>query len=341
MTTAVLQVVRNLARGIGSSKCYAISGVVFSLVLIILNAICLFVFNLGLYSVIISSVFATLVSLSVVLLRNKSLRKINLNLIEFKLIKELLKFSLPLVPNYLSWWAINASNRFIITLILGVASNGVFAMASKIAAIIFALNSIFSLAWQDQVLLEHKKHTSLSYKTPLSNLIVIQTLLVIFLSYMSEYIFDYFINAEYQSAVILIPILCVSAFLSSVSSFYGAIMIKHDKTKDIFKTSFYSGVVCIISVYIFVTIFGLIGAAAGIVLGFALMTVYRAIIMKEFVIVPKLVVFLSLLVVFLLLLFKANQVRSLELMLFLITLSYTCFHFKVAISIFFRKIRGV
>ena len=45
VTTAVLQVVRNLARGIGSSKCYAISGVVFSLVLIILNAICLFVFS--------------------------------------------------------------------------------------------------------------------------------------------------------------------------------------------------------------------------------------------------------------------------------------------------------
>lgn len=56
------------------------------------------------------------------------------------LIKNMLVYALPLVPNTLFWWLGTSINRFFITGMLGIGASGLYAAASKIPNL---LNHIF------------------------------------------------------------------------------------------------------------------------------------------------------------------------------------------------------
>lgn len=57
--------------------------------------------------------------------------------------KEMLKYSIPLIPNAFMWWIISASNRFFILYFVGVEANGLFAVANKIPSFLSILYAIF------------------------------------------------------------------------------------------------------------------------------------------------------------------------------------------------------
>ena len=56
----------------------------------------------------------------------------------------MLSYSIPLIPNTLMWWIMNASDRYAIVLFMGVSANGIYAIANKIPTVLNLLYSIFS-----------------------------------------------------------------------------------------------------------------------------------------------------------------------------------------------------
>ncbi len=64
-----------------------------------------------------------------------------------RILKILLKYSVPLIPNALSWWIFSASDRLIVTTFLGADYNGILAVALKFSSIITALYTIFDTSW--------------------------------------------------------------------------------------------------------------------------------------------------------------------------------------------------
>ena len=60
-----------------------------------------------------------------------------------------LKYSVPLVPNQLSLWVMNSSDRLIVTFFLGAAANGILAVSHKFPAIYMSFFNMFQLAWHE------------------------------------------------------------------------------------------------------------------------------------------------------------------------------------------------
>ena len=56
------------------------------------------------------------------------------------------QYSIPLVPNGISWWIVNVSDRTIITAIIGTAANGIYAVSNKFPTILSSLLGIFNLS---------------------------------------------------------------------------------------------------------------------------------------------------------------------------------------------------
>ena len=54
-----------------------------------------------------------------------------------------------MVPNNLSNWVLSASDRLVITAVLGVEANAVYAVAGKIPNLLATLQGTFTLAWQE------------------------------------------------------------------------------------------------------------------------------------------------------------------------------------------------
>lgn len=70
----------------------------------------------------------------------------DISLISWSGVKELLSYSYALIPNNISWWIINVSDRSIINVFLGAAFNGIYAIASKVPNLASAIFGVFSIS---------------------------------------------------------------------------------------------------------------------------------------------------------------------------------------------------
>ena len=94
------------------------------------------------------------------MIKEKKLRTINWKQKSSKLQKEMLKFSIPIVPNQLNWWVVNSSDRYIISYFLGSALNGIYAIAYKFPTMLQIIFHLFYQSWQDTTLADSEEDSS-------------------------------------------------------------------------------------------------------------------------------------------------------------------------------------
>lgn len=156
LSTMAYIYMQDVVRGTGDSKLYAGIGLMNSFVMLLFEVVGLVFFDLGVLALIVSKVASNIVCVVFVIavsrgtrdgLRSKPNREVQ---------KALIRYSLPLVPNAISWWAVNSSNRYIILASLGTVHNGIFSMANKFPTVLTTLTSIFGLAWQESAIKEYR-----------------------------------------------------------------------------------------------------------------------------------------------------------------------------------------
>ena len=64
-------------------------------------------------------------------------------------LKAMLKYSVPLVPNALSWWVLSASDRSIVLVFLGAAFNGLLSVGHKFSNLFMVFYNIFNISWTE------------------------------------------------------------------------------------------------------------------------------------------------------------------------------------------------
>lgn len=152
LTPFFLQTTRSLKK----LKLFAISGISSSLMILLFSIIFFNFFNLGLRGVLLSYILSYSILIVFIFFSAKLFEKIKLYYFSLKLLKKLTRYSLPLIPNTISWWLTNAWNKYLITIFLGLESTGVFGVAYRFPSILVIINSIFMLSWQDLLLSTEK-----------------------------------------------------------------------------------------------------------------------------------------------------------------------------------------
>ena len=71
-----------------------------------------------------------------------------INKINKVLIKAMVKYSVPMIPNSISWWISNSSDKYMLTAFCGVAVTGIYSVAYKIPTFLTTFTTIFMSAWQ-------------------------------------------------------------------------------------------------------------------------------------------------------------------------------------------------
>lgn len=68
--------------------------------------------------------------------------------VDFKLIKPLLAIAVPLIPNFLIYWVFNSCDKLMITNIIGLDAQGIYAVSSKLGHISQLIYTAFAGGWQ-------------------------------------------------------------------------------------------------------------------------------------------------------------------------------------------------
>lgn len=278
IAVVLMAMMNALVRGLGKIKLYSLSNFILSVLTILLNVFLILFTNLKVDGLLLSVIIANFAMILFLSIRLNLINYINPKLMNKKLLKEMISYSLPLIPHSLSWTIINLSDIQIISHFMGESSVGIYSnVSNRFPTIINTVYNYFAVAWKESA--AKALHDSDSGKyfnkiyVSLRDLVYSATIVVIA---MSPFVFAVLIkNQQYAEAYLYIPILVFSVYFSNMASFYGGIFSAYKKTKTIGTTTAVSAVINLIINFAFIKFIGLYAAAISTLVSSLFLYSYR------------------------------------------------------------------
>ncbi len=276
LSLCLLPYFQQIARGLQQNRLYAAAGVLNSLILVVCNIILLVIFNWGINALFLSMAISNYVVILLIIFKLKYFKYFSIRSFNKKLAKELISYSVPLIPNIISWWMISSANRYIILNYLGEEANGVFAMGVRITAILVMVNSIFSLAWQESAITEYESENRDKFYTKIFTYYFrFQLVAIIILLPITKIIILNFVDIAFQEAWKYTPFLYVGVAFSAFSAFLGTGYLSTKNTMGAFYTTVFGSLANLVVTFSLVHFVGLYSAAVGSMFGFLLTWLLR------------------------------------------------------------------
>jgi len=253
---------------------------IFNIILIIFFALKL---DLGINSIYIAS----LVISPIIILTQLIILKNYIGLhFDFKRLKQMLKFSLPLIPTGIIYLLLNFTDRLFIKEMLSMSDVGIYDLAFKFSAIISIVLYEFQSALAPVLYQNHKKlKTKVELVKIFNAFFGLGSLGVLILSLFSSETLLVFTNSAYYDAKDLMPIFYLTVLVSGLGMFSPGIFIKN-KTKITPYIVAISAVINLSINYVMIKNFGLLGAALSTFISMLINNVILFIISQRYYKVP-------------------------------------------------------
>ena len=277
-------VIMQIARGLGNIKAFAITGIAQGVLSAVLNIIFLIPLKMGPAGMLLGLAIGTLSPALVLAVAIKLPKNIRFSAGSRTMRRGLLKYSLPLIPNSISWWVFGASDRTIISIILGVSANGIYAVSSKFSAILNSMWAVFYMSWSEAASLSINKPDRDVFYSQIANatIRIFGTLAFVGVA-ATPLAFPFLANADFSEALLYIPILMLGALANVVVGFYSAIYVAKKLTRQVMNTSIAAAAVNIVINLALIYFIGLWAAAVSTIIAYGIMAVYRHNDMKKYV----------------------------------------------------------
>lgn len=243
------QLIQQLCRGMKRNLDFALSGIVFSIFQIVLCSIFIIGLSMQSSALLIGPLIAAIIGILFIEWRVGILKEFKIDLINLRETRELLYYSVPLIPNALGWWFIVTFGNIFITYYLNgdTSAAGLLGVANKFPALITMLNSIFFMAWQESAVEESDSEDRDSYYSTMFNGFVKFQISIVLIILPLIRLFIYFgISDEFVSAWLFIPFYLIGAVFHAYTYFLGTAYTVSKKTIGATKTTIGAAVISVI-----------------------------------------------------------------------------------------------
>lgn len=269
---------------------FALQGIINTALVIVLNIIFLVVFEMGVVGYVLSVVVADLAVTIFLVLAGKLYKDIRLSAVNGKVVRSLLKYSVPMIPATIFWWITSVSDRYMVTYFFGDTVNGLYSAAYKIPTILTLVSSVFMEAWQYSAVSDTDaadksvSHEAASFFGSVfahyQSVIYVAGSAIIGLSQL----FIIILCADsYFEAWRYIPVLTLAAIFSGFTSFAGSVYLVKKKSGLTFLTSMSGAVINVILNLLLIPKFEAQGAAIATLVSYLTVFVIRAVNARRYV----------------------------------------------------------
>ena len=278
--------VSQFVKGNNEVAVYAIGGVINTIVVISLNIVFLILCNLGLIGYLLALVLGHIAAMSYYFVR-MSLWKffIPLHMIDKKLGKRMVQYAAPMIPNSISWWISDSSDKYIVQHFCGLAVNGIYAVAYKIPSMLTTVSNLFISAWQLSAFEDFKTDEAKRFFSKVSTEFMSFILLVAGgLILMTRPIAYVLYAKEFFQAWQYTPTLILAFVFSTVSSFWGTVYTAAKKTKLLFYSTMAAAWINIVLDIVLTPRIGAMGAAIATMISYFVICAIRIVESRKIII---------------------------------------------------------
>lgn len=276
-----------MARGLNKIFLVGIAGVVSTLATVLSNILFLVVFKWGIDGYL-TSVIITHLSSCLVLFFGCNMYKLfslkDLLHPDLRLLGEMIKYAMPLIPRNISWWIIDTANKYILGLKASTVSVGIYSAAIKIPTILTTVQGFFSQAWVlsaiDANECDKKEQYYSSYYAYYTTvLFIISSGLILISQFLSHFLYA----KEFSAAGNYVPILILSSLFGGLIGFTSSIFSAMKKTNAIFIATSVGAVVSVSLDFLLIPCLDILGAALSNLIAYFLIWIIGIIILRKYI----------------------------------------------------------
>ena len=276
ITSIFSSLLLQISRGLGNNKTFAKGGFVGAISSILFSVIFLTILHLRIDGLLLGSIIGQVISLIYTSFSLKVYKYISIKAIKIKTIKKLLRYSLPLVPNALSWWVFGSSDRFIVSILLGVSMNGILAAATKVSSIYTVLYNVFDRSWMESVSLHiNDSDIEVFFNKAFNAILKVFIALLLSLIAAMPYLYKIFIDEKYIPGYNLVPFLLIAALFNVIQGLVVSVHAAKKDTKSIAKTSAAAAIINIVVHLGTIHYLGLYAAPVSTLCSYLVIAMYR------------------------------------------------------------------
>lgn len=264
------------ARGLGFNKLFASLGIIQTIITASLNLFFIFGLSLRIESFFYAAIIASICVITFAWKMMKFSKYIATASYSKSIIKSFLTYSIPIIPGAASWWIMTMSDRYFITIYLGMAYNGIYAITNKIPALLLMINTVFFLAWKDSAILQYDSADKDNYySTVFKHFFRLMATTFICLTLLTKPVLWFVISADFYHAWKYIGILLFGTLFHIFALFWSAGYHGAKKTTIIFITSMVGAIINVLVNFIFIKHIGLYAVVLSSLLAFLTVWIIR------------------------------------------------------------------
>ena len=274
----IYPLMQQITRGLRRNILFSVVGLSVSAVLFSVSLLLIIPFNLGVEGLLLSQIISQSVGILIMLFVQIKDFLPSFSAKSDKTIRRgLIGFSLPLIPNTISWWIINASDRYIISWKLGTYSNGIFSMANKFPSLMTVVTSIFNLAWQESAIYESdSKKRDEFYSDIFDKYLRFLSSAALVLIPLTRIVIEKFVGESYNDSWHYSSILYISTIFNALAAFLGTAYVTYKKTIGAFVTTIIAAGINLLIDIILIKFIGLYAAALSTLVSYFVLFLIRA-----------------------------------------------------------------
>lgn len=263
-------------RGSGRVGVYVASRIVNALVLALGTYILVYRQGMGVTGYLLAMEGSYLAAVVVLLIAGRLLRSIRLSGFDTPLLRDMLKYSVPMIANMISWWLMQTANRYLLTIIVDESASGIFIAVSKLASIVNIFSTIFLQAWTISLSKnirssdknEFGERVFELYSTFLEGAVAA---LLLALPIVSRFLLKGEFTEYWKYSAIPIATVLLSCYNAYFGAYYGATY----KTKRVFVSTMYGAVANLLVLVVLAKSLSFLAALIASYVGYLVMAVIR------------------------------------------------------------------
>lgn len=269
-------------KGINKVVQYSVMGVISSVVTLGLNIYFLVIRNDGITGYLLAGTIAHL-SVSVLIIFINQLWRFLVNpfSIPRATYKDMLRYSVPMIPNSISWWISDSSDKYVILWFMTSSAVGLYSVAYKIPTLMTTVMSLFVSAFQISIFDEYKKSEGKSFFFNIYSSVAALLLLVAsVLIFASKYLAVVLYQKDFYDAWMVGCILIFAFVFNSLSSLLGTLYTAAKTTKVLFYSTIIAAALNVLLNILLIPKFELYGAAFATLVSYICVWLIRGFLSK-------------------------------------------------------------
>lgn len=265
-----------ILRGIGRTDQYALFNFLLGSIQVALNVVFIAVFRMGVDGMLMASILTQFFVSVIFIFRIRLWKYFNFRIVDSQMAKDMIVYSLPLIPNKVSWTIINLSDRIVLMNWLGSEATGLYAVSYKFPNLMDTVYGFFYQSWKEssaRVMGDDSQNDF--YNAVYEYLKNFMYALVLGMSAFMPLIFRIMINKNYYEALFYVPILLLATYFANISGFYGGIFTAYKDTKIMGTTTLTAAILNLTINLLMIHKFGIYAAAISTLVANFLIYLYR------------------------------------------------------------------